>query len=348
MCPFLSRPANLAGMSEGSAMKTRRSAQTSRMALLVLLACMFAVFEGRSLNNDKSIDQDSPPREVLDPAVIRVQSNLVRVPVSVTDVAGRVVLGLGISDFRIEENGRPEALERIADPGQTPLELALLLDISGSILPRFEFERQAAGRFLQSVLRPQDTLTVFSIGPQPDFIQPRTADLGTALRNLGAAMPTRGSTAFYDTVVMAAHLLRRIHAPESRRVQIVLSDGEDNNSESYGLPDALQEVQRSDCIFYAINPSGPSIRLNKVSSDGQRALESLASETGGTAFLPDKTEELDAIFDLIATELRAQYLLEYYSTDQRRDGAFHHIVVRTPNHAGLRIRARQGYYPARG
>jgi len=329
-------------------MRMERSAQTSRRVLLVLLACMLPALEGRPLNHVKSSEDDPPSTQVLDPAVIRVQSNLVRVPVSVTDEAGRVVLGLGVRDFRIEENGRPESLERIADPGEAPLELALLLDISGSILPRFEFEQQAAGRFLHSVLRAQDTLTIFSIGPQPDLIQPRTADLGTALRNLGAAAPTRGSTAFYDTVVMAAHHLRRAHALESRRVQVVLSDGEDNNSESYGLADALQEVQRSDCIFYAINPGGPSIRLNKVSSDGQRALESLASETGGTAFLPQKTEDLDAMFDLIATELRAQYLLEYYSTNQRRDGAFQRIVVRTPHHAGLRIRARQGYYPARG
>ena len=329
-------------------MRTRGPAPSLRMTLLFMLACVLALAGVRPGNSKGRDDQDSAPRQQLDAAVIRVQSSLVRVPVSVTDAEGRIVLGLGLNDFRVEENGRPEALERIADPGETPFELALLLDISGSIRPRFEFEQQAAGRFLHSVLRPQDSLVIFTIGPQPDMIQPRTADLGAASRNLDAAMPTRGTTAFYDTVVMAAYQLRLTPAPDNRRVLVVLSDGEDNNSEKYGLAEALQEVQRSDCIFYSINPGGPSIRLNKVSSDGQRALESLASETGGTAFLPDKTEELDSIFNQIATELRAQYLLEYYSTDQRRDGAFHHIVVRTPNHAGLRIRARQGYYPTRG
>jgi Ca-activated chloride channel family protein len=319
----------------------RRLGTTTDTILLVLLAGMLAVCEAISSDDKKGTEQTT------EPTVIRVQSNLVRVPVSVTDATGHVVLNLGLNDFRIEENGRPESLSRIAEPGQTPLELALLVDISGSILARFEFERQAAARFLQRIMRPGDMLAIFSVGPQPGLVQARTADLGMALRNLGAIVPTQESTAFYDSVVMAAHFLRQVRAPDSRRVQVVLSDGEDNNSESYLLASALQQVQQADCIFYSINPSGPSVRLNKISIEGQEGMQSLASETGGTAFLPEKAEDLDAIFDVIATELRAQYLLEYYSSDQRGDPSFRQIAVRTPNRPGLRIRARQGYYPAR-
>jgi Ca-activated chloride channel family protein len=284
----------------------------------------------------------------LQPTVIRVRSNLVRVPVSVTDAAGRAVLDLKPEDFRIEENGREEQLARLAEPGVTPLEMALLLDISGSIRPRFEFERQAAARFLRRILRAEDTLTVVSVGQRPELIQPRTTDIEAALRTLTLLQPTESTTAFYDAVVMAAHLLRRAQVPESRRVQVVLSDGEDNDSESFGFREMLQEVQRADCIVYCINPAASSIRLNKVSADGQKAMSALASQTGGTAFLPDKDEELDSIFDRIAVELRAQYLLEYYSSDQRGDGSFRQIVVRTPHRPDLRIRARQGYYASRG
>lgn len=315
---------------------------------LLMLAGVLAAFEGRSADDDKAADQHVSAGQAAESTVIRVQSNLVSVPVSVTDAAGHAVLNLGIDDFRIEENGRPEIPSRIAEPGETPLELALLLDVSGSVSPRFEFERQAAARFLQRVLRPEDTVTIFSIGPQPDVLQPRTADLGTALRRLCAAVPTQGSTAFYDTVVMAAHLLRRTNTPGIRRVEVALSDGEDNNSESYTFVDVLQQVQRADCIFYSINPSGSSIRLNKVSTDGQRNMQSLAGQTGGSAFLPENAEELDPMFQRVATELRAQYLLEYYSSDQVADKAFRHIVVSTPAHPDLRIRARQGYYPAGG
>ncbi len=313
-----------------------------------MLAGALIAFEGRSADDGKAAVQQAPAGQTAESPIIRVQSNLVSVPVSVTDAAGRAVLNLGIDDFKIEENGRPEIPSRIAEPGETPLELALLLDISGSVSPRFEFERKAAARFLERVVRPEDTITIFAIGPQPDVLQARTADLGTALRRLCAAVPTQGSTAFYDTVVMAAHLLRRTNTPGIRRVAVALSDGEDNNSDSYNFADVIQQVQRADCIFYAINPSGPSIRLNKVSTDGQRNMQALAVQTGGSAFLPENADELDPMFQRVATELRAQYLLEYYSSDQHGDSSFRHIVVSIPTHPDLHIRARQGYYPAGG
>jgi len=74
---------------------------------------------------------------------------------------------------------------------------------------------------------------------------------------------------------------------------------------------------------------------------------SLASGTGGAAFLPSKLEDLTAVFRQIAAELQAQYLLGYYSTDERRDGKFRRIAVRVPGRSDLRIRARQGYYAAK-
>jgi Ca-activated chloride channel homolog len=281
------------------------------------------------------------------PAVIRVQSSLVTVPVSVTDASGNAVLNLGLDDFRIEEDGRKEELVNIAEAGAAPLELALLVDISGSVQTRFDFEKEAAGRFLRRIMKPGDRITMFSIGSLPEVIQARTADLEEALGSLNRIAPTRKTTAFYDAVVMAAHLLSSMGTQGSRRALIVLSDGEDNNSVSYELPGMMQEVQRADCIYYSINPAGPSIWLNKISTDGQSAMQALAAQTGGAAFLPDRVEDLPEIFDRIAQELHAQYLLEYYSREHG-DGSFHKIVVRVPTRSGLRIRARLGYYSLRG
>ena len=115
-------------------------------------------------------------------------------------------------------------------------------------------------------------------------------------------------------------------------------------SENYRLGDALRELQRADSLFYSINPSGPSIRLNKISLRGQEVMTSLATATGGVAFLPDKFEDLDKVFRQITAELQAQYLLGYYSPDERADGAFRRITVRVPKRPELRVRARQGYY----
>src|SRR5262249_22681207 len=142
----------------------------------------------------------------------------------------------------------------------------------------------------------------------------------------------------------AARYLSDSANPGVRRVIIVLSDGEDTNSERFRLGDATRELQRADTLLYAINPSGPSIHLNKISTKGHEGMVRLATETGGLAFLPDKVEDLTKVFSQIAAELQAQYLLGYYSSNETNDGKFRHITVKTPKRSDLRIRARQGYY----
>jgi Ca-activated chloride channel family protein len=280
------------------------------------------------------------------PNVIRVSTNLVTVPVSVTDTAGQPVSNLNIGDFRLEEDGNAEVISKLADAGQSPLQFALLFDLSGSVNPRFEFALQAANRFLEKTWKPGDRISIVSFSERPGVILDASESMPEALRKLQQLRPTKGATAFFDSVVQSARMLHQSATPEIRKAAIALSDGEDNES-NYSLQDAAREVHRSDMIFYSINPSGPSIRLNAISLKGQQNLESLAAETGGTAFVLDKEAGLDAIFDRIASELRAQYLLSYYSSNPRLDGKFRRITVLIPQNPGLRIRARQGYYAIR-
>jgi Ca-activated chloride channel homolog len=276
--------------------------------------------------------------------VLRIESKLIAVPVSVTDTAGQPVRDLKPEDFRLMEEGQPQQLTALGEPGQTPVELALLFDVSASVSERFKFEQEAAARFLRSVLKPKDAVSVFSVGFGPKLVQPRTTNIEQAVAAMMKLEPTREGTAFFDTLVQAAQYLGQSAETGTRRVVVVISDGEDNNSDRYRLKDALREVQRGDVLFYAINPSGPSIKLNKVSTKGHEGMQSLAGETGGVAFLPDKIEDLDPIFKQIAAELQAQYLLGYYSSDERADGGFRRIAVNVPKRPDLRIRARQGYY----
>jgi VWFA-related protein len=281
----------------------------------------------------------------LSSSTIRVSTNLVTVPVSVTDSFGRVVDNLDKNDFSIAEDGRIETISRISEAGQSPLQLALLFDLSGSIRHRFEFEQQAAIRFLQKVWKAGDAVTIIAFSEEPRICLRNSISPADALQNLLKLRPTEGATAFYDSVATAARLLRETANHETRQAQIVLSDGEDNRSDGT-IVDALREVQRSDTIFYSINPGGNSIRLNEISIKGQQDLVSLAGETGGTAFVSDETGDLDEIFGRIATELRAQYLLNYYSSNPQLDGKFRHIAVQIPQRPDLRVRARQGYYAA--
>jgi Ca-activated chloride channel homolog len=279
--------------------------------------------------------------------VIRVNSNLVSVPVSVTNNAGEPVQNLRAEDFRIEEDGKPQTISNMGEPGEARVELALLFDVSGSLLPKFDFAKEAALRFLQSILRPVDAVSIYTIGATPRRVLDRTAGGKAALEGLLAIRPTREQTAFFDAVTAAARSVGQSGPPDARRVVVVLSDGEDNNSESNRVGEAIQALQRADCILYSINPSGPSIRLNKVSLKGHEVLQQLASQTGGSAFLPDKLEDLDAIFTRIAAEIKAQYLLGYYPPENPMDGSFRRIAVRVPKRPELFVRARQGYYAAK-
>lgn len=274
----------------------------------------------------------------------RINSNLVAVPVSVTDANGEPMRRLNAEDFQLEEEGQAQQLQSLGEPGKTPLELALLFDVSGSVRERFEFEKLAATRFLKEVLKPADTVSVFSIGMDPKLVGERTGSLDKVTACLNTLEPTKEGTAFFDTVAKAAQYLGEHAATGARRVVVVISDGEDNHSETHRLADTQRELQRTDTLFYAINPSGPSIRLNRISMRGHNGMSTLAAETGGVAFLPDQDAELEKVFKQIAAELQAQYLLGYYSSNETNDGKFRRIKIQLPKRPDLRIRARQGYY----
>ncbi|MCP9495850.1 MAG: VWA domain-containing protein [Pyrinomonadaceae bacterium MAG19_C2-C3] len=329
-----------------------------------------------------------PPVEAAAPIeddgdVISFVSKLVVVPVAVTDAAGMPVKGLTAGDFRIEERGKPQQVAQVGDADEVPLELALLIDVSGSVQGRFDFELEAAARFLRQIMKPNDRVTLFAVDTAPQRIGTPRATLDEALAQLKLIQPKRQATAFFDTVVEAARYLASSTPPTSRRVIVCLSDGEDTNSErmkarieiaarlarsqgatrkddpNYIAPQVeqtqaqthdlllratLPEVQRADAVFYAINPAGGSIYLNVRARRGQDGMQKISATTGGTSFLPNVLEDLDAVFNQIAAELRAQYLIQYYSNNTATTGEYLPIQVRTPNRAALRVRARQGYY----
>src|ERR687895_815287 len=164
-----------------------------------------------------------PEKEVID--VIKTTSNLVMVPVSVTDGNGQAVQGLTKTDFRLEEEGKTQEIAEMGNPEQVPLEIALLIDVSGSTNTRFEFEKAAAARFLREVLKKDDRASLFMIDRVPVLKQvSTTAD--AAANALLSFVPAadKGPTAFYDTVVEAAQYLEKTPA-RHRRVVVVISDG---------------------------------------------------------------------------------------------------------------------------
>jgi Ca-activated chloride channel family protein len=312
--------------------------------VLVISFCTISIAQGGSPPNTPRQTQQRSTKSDEDEEVVRISSKLVVVPVSVTNAKGDPVLGLTMKDFIIEEEGRRQEIAQIGDPDQVPIELALLLDVSGSVKAKFDFEKEAAARFLREVLKQNDRATIFAIDEEPKRVQERTAAEEAAQKVLSIE-PANKATAFYDTIAEAARYLERSTPARHRRVIVVISDGEDNHSEEYkSAAAALAEVQRADAVFYAINPSGQSIWLNKISTRGQEGMVQIAQATGGTTFLPNLLEDLEPAFRQIAAELRSQYLLQYYSSVEAPEGTFRRIAVRVAARPDLRVRARQGYY----
>ncbi len=297
--------------------------------------------------------------------VVRVTSNLIAVPVSVTDAKGQPVLGLKTSDFRIEEDGRAQKIAQLGDPEQVPLDIALLIDVSASVEARFGFEQKAAADFLRQVLKPGDRATVFAIDQTPRLIQP-FANADVAARQLMMLTAAKGYTAFFDSVLAAEKYLDQNSSQGRRRVIVVLSDGDDTariaelynrgNSQFSDIQnqvrfieraqtDVLREVQRAEVTFYSINPSGNTMHLNVRIARSQTGMERLATATGGFAFVPASEADLPAIFQRVAAEIRTQYLLQYYSDNKSGSPNFRHIKVTTPAYPDLRVRAREGYFP---
>jgi Ca-activated chloride channel family protein len=326
-----------------------------------------------------------PTEEPIDESeVVRVTSNLVVVPVAVTDASGSAVQGLKREDFRLEEEGRAQELSAVGTADEVPLDIVILFDISSSVTAKsfFVLQQEAAARFLKQVLKPVDRAAIVTIADKPTLVAPLAPAEATTTKLLTIPSAAQSTpTAFYDSVSFAAKYLNDNAPGRNRRVILAISDGDDNFSNSVreqtvaeyetekkaeGAAQATGEraaarrdlqarhqravasvqraVQGADAVFYSINPGGPSVRLNEISTRAQNGMQQVADATGGTAYLPNSSGDLETIFRQIAAELRAQYLLQYLSNGNAPPGKFLRIKVLTPARPDLKIRARQGYY----
>jgi Ca-activated chloride channel family protein len=360
-------------------MKLNSTTKNCLALALIMIASALFLFSGSvdaqttapNAVTPKPAASPSPDEIMDDLETFRVESNLVVVPVSVTDGTGQPVQGLVAKDFQLWEQEKLQEITQIGDPEQVPLEIALLLDVSGSVDARFAFEQQAASRFFKQVLKTGDRATIFAIDKTPRLELPLGTGEAAAAKVMNIA-PSKGQTAFYDTVIEAARYLAENTPDRNRRVIVVISDGEDNFSQKVKgvlgttretqnavtpqarqvvhdkvLAEVQREVQKAEVAFYSLNPSGGSLRLNIISKRAQDGMEQLAAATGGTSFVPEKEENFEAVFRQIAAELRSQYLLQYYSSDDSPTGKYLRLKVAVPTRPLLRVRSRQGYYAKR-
>lgn len=220
---------------------------------------------------------------------------------------------LRAEDFEVVKDG---LLQKVVNFTRSntgpPLHIVMLYDISGSMRNRLDFLRDAAVKFLDHILRPQDSAAIFSISDDVKVIQNFT-DKATLLNIVSYIQPVGDGTSLYDGICLAADKLKEA---KGKRVIFILSDGEDTSSKKYKLGDALNQAKQADAMIFAINPAGPNIYLNRISVKGQEGLNHLAINTEGQAYLTDKTEDLDGIFTQLIAQLHTQYTLDIYPTNK--------------------------------
>ncbi|HWS85477.1 MAG TPA: VWA domain-containing protein [Pyrinomonadaceae bacterium] len=286
--------------------------------------------------------QPSPaqaPEEVDEDEVVRVDSNLVIIPASVVDAFGRAITDLKVEDFELKIDGEVKTIGELTR-SETPVHVALLFDNSYSLSAAREFEKQAAVRFFQRVIRPIDRAAVYSISNIPILSQGLTNDVPRLVRTIEKFGAPEGATALFEAVAQASEYMRPL---PGRKVLVIVSDGADTVSE-VSFDDAVNKALHAECQVYVVQTrqvEDPNLH-DPVS---EQRMYRLTEQTGGAVFVPRAVEELDAVFTQISLDLSQQYLLSYYPQDDRKDKYFRFISLRVKSRPTARVRARKGFYP---
>jgi Ca-activated chloride channel homolog len=296
-------------------------------------------------------DESRPRRatdQPQDDKPLKLKADLVTVITSVTDAAGNQINDLSQKDFEVYEDNALQDIAGFYREGQIPLRLIFLFDTSSSIRHRFEFEQRAAVQFFRNIMRPGDQAALMSVSTESKIELQFTPDVEHLVTALGQ-LKAQGATALYDGMIAAA---RYVRPSEGRHVMVVLSDGTDTVSTST-LAQALTEVQKSDIAIYAVHSTGVAPSASVQDLAGEFVMKAMCEDTGGRAFFPPiyedqkkEARDLDEIYKRLAAEVRAQFVLTYYSKIETRPGTFRPIRVEVKR-PGVQVRARRGYYTAK-
>jgi Ca-activated chloride channel family protein len=272
--------------------------------------------------------------------VVRVSSNLVPVPATVVDARGIALTNLKLEDFELRVDGQPNAISDISR-AETPVRMAMLFDNSGSLSEARDFEKRAAVRFFQNVMRPSDQAAIYSVSTNVELAQPMTDDVRRLEQTIESFGKPDGATSLYDALFDALAYLKPY---AGRRVVVIVSDGRDTTSRlpEHDFDNTLQRLLTDDCQVYVVQ-TGIYDNANVRDLAAERRMQEFSAQTGGAAYIPRSVSELDDAFAQISADLAQQYILSYYPAPDKRDGHYHIIAVSVKTRPNARVRARKGF-----
>lgn len=356
-------------------MTSGRSAARFSRALVLIFALPFVIgsFQVISAQTPKPSPKPSvsPEEPEIDPDdVISVNTSEVLLPVTVRDADGKLVDGLTRDDFRIFEDGSPQALSDIS-LRQVPVDVVLMVDASSSALKSLDdFSRAAEG--FASHLGEDDRVSLIQFDDRVLLLQDWTRSLLQLRRGLKRIVPGM-FTRFHDAVILASKDQKA--RPSARHAIIILTDGIDNGggtSFDVAMRGALQsqtavyvvsntEIERAEKereLTNLLSGSAAAVKFNQLRiqdlrlglaalDDSEKNLRQLTGATGGRLYRPKSFHDLETVYTEVANELRHQYGLYYSPLNKKRDGQFRKVRVETANPA-FKVSSRVGYYaPAR-
>src|SRR5436309_984440 len=291
-------------------------------------------------------DPHAKDEEVSDPSLrthtkpMKVDVDLVLVPVTITDPMNRLVTGLDKDNFSLFEGKDQQDIKHFSSE-DAPVSLGVIFDMSGSMSSKIERAREAVVEFFKTA-NPQDEFFMVTFADKPEEISDFTTSVEDIQGKLVYTVP-KGRTALLDAIYLGVTKMRQAKYP--KKALLVISDGGDNHSR-YTEGEIKSTVKEADLLMYAIGiydryMSTPEEQL------GPALLSELTELTGGRAFTIDNQNDLADVATKIGIELRNQYVLRYRPKNPAHDGKWRKIKVKLIAQKGLpplRVYAKTGYY----
>lgn len=281
----------------------------------------------------------------IDDGSIKIPTEMVQLDVKVTDQTGRPVAGLTKNDFVVYEDKVSQSIESISSQ-EVPVSMGLVIDTSASMRPKLYTVSEAA-RGLIGQMRPDDEAFLAQFKAEAELLQEFTSDrreLEDALRNLTVS----GGTALLDAIIATADYAH-VKGKRRRKAIVVITDGLEKNS-SAKEKEVIEVMKEDDVQLYLVgfvDKVEPGDLFGRSpAKKAKDLLIRLAEDSGGRGFFPTDERETPAIAAQIAKDLREQYVISYYPSNDKHDGSFRsvRVMVDHGDNRKLVARTRQGYY----
>jgi Ca-activated chloride channel homolog len=301
---------------------------------------------GQSQKPDRQGKENQP--DDLGTETIKIDTELVQLDITVIDQNNNPIYGLGMDDFTVYEDKVKQRIESVSRE-EISISFGIVIDTSGSMRNRLQTVTDAA-RSLIKQKRAEDEGFVVQFKSGSEIVQPFTkdeSDLESALEQLY----TSGPTALLDAIIQSSDYASK-QGKQRRKAIVVISDGLEKNS-AVKEKEVIEAIKENEVQLYMIGflekeePASPFYK--SPNQKARELLENLAADSGGRAFFPRELSEIQVIAAQIAKDLRTQYVVSYYPTNETRDGTFRTVQVDVNSKGNQRLiaRSRQGYY-ARG